>query len=949
MKGNNSAIKYLYPFKKSLKQGIFSFLLLFVFHSLLNISAVYANRDSLLTFQPSRTVVSAANEEIVDLTLKLVNSRMETFTGFININMEESLDLITKNKLAISIKPGDSLFIPVKIFITKKTVSGSDHFIRFLLSDQNNNIITTTNTKLQVSVKRNVNMFTMVSNILLDVSVDSIKIPIRISNPGNTPQRVTIINRYPSIFEDNSFHATTQFTIQASSDTLITFSKAVTRKMFNSGGFDVTFSGLYANGDVFGMAYIKVQSAQSDRAFKDESLSDSYNENSLTLSSQNMFSANESYLLTGRGRLELPTGRLGYNMDLTSWKNTYSPPMMRSTWISYESHNMGVMAGNISRSMDINLNGRGATVFVNDTASNNLYEAGFIDGNYNLLGNRYNSFLPPGNAGWGSFTHTTENWSLASSAVYESNPLLNSRSVLVSNNLAVTKIKNLRFLANVSAGRTSEYLNGTSPKPSFAAGLGLNGTLKSVVINSSNYYSSGYYPGMRRGTLSLTERITWMREASNIWGSLDFNHYAPKAFSSYQLFSPVFSTLRIETGISGRIFNKLNISLAPVYIKETNNAYKFGGTAEEIHSMSAWNVNSSFNYPLKEGQYISVNTENGFYNSSFDPQTRFHHRSNLNYRRGIFNLSSTFQIGTFFMGEAVNNFDSKLGSQRILNIIPTIQKSFYRNKLRAEAGMAFMNSSFSGNTSYFTGRAEFDVMSKTNMFAAVNHNRFGNYNLSTLELGITQKLSLPKVGAKNGDLEVFIYKDGNQNGIYDQGDQEAKGHLLYINGAAFMTGTNSAVAYKNLPYETYKISVSNIGGWYAPDKNISISKKKERIEIALKRTGVLKGTLSYSFNEFSYEINRNLSGITVIATDENNIKHLTKTNSNGQFIFYLPIGRYSMNLDNSSLSPEVEIEKNLQPVQLDAEISRSINIKLIVKARKIETKKFISPNSPQKR
>jgi hypothetical protein len=402
--------------------------------------------------------------------------------------------------------------------------------------------------------------------------------------------------------------------------------------------------------------------------------------------------------------------------------------------------------------------------------------------------------------------------------------------------------------------------------------------------------------------------------------------------------------MRAEIGMSGTILKKMVVSMSPVYFKESNNAFRFTGSTNNVQSLSYWNINSSLNYSIANNQYLSLNTESGFYSSTFDDRTRFHFRSNLNYKKGIFNLSSTLQFGTFYIGEAVNNFLRNQESPRIISVIPTIRKSFYRNKLRTEAGMAMMNNSSYGNSSFITGRAEYDFLPKTSLYSSVNHNRFNNYQLSILEVGITQKLSLPKVGAVNSDLEVIVYKDMNQNNIFDQGDTRADGHLLYINDVAFITDAAGSVVYKKLPHESYRISTSNTKGWYAPDQYIKLEKKKHRLEIPLKRTGTLKGSLVYSFNEFSYEINRNLQGITVIATDENNVRYITKTNMEGQLIFYLPIGKYTMTVDSANLPPEVEVEKNIPPVILDSESPKTLTIKLIIKPRKIETKKFVSPN-----
>jgi hypothetical protein len=239
---NSFCFNRLLPvFSKRPKAIAFYLFLLFSIFSSVELKA--QSIDSLIVFEPSKPIVSASNEELVDLTLKLVNKKTVPLVGVISINPEKSINLISKNKTAVSIKPGDSLFIPVKVFITKKTVSGQVHLIRFVLSDEGNNLIMATETKVQVSVKRNVNMFSLVSSLLIDASTDSIRIPIRISNPGNTAQRITLINRFPSVFQNQAFHSTLEFTLQPSADTLITVSKPVTKKMFQSEGFDVTFFG----------------------------------------------------------------------------------------------------------------------------------------------------------------------------------------------------------------------------------------------------------------------------------------------------------------------------------------------------------------------------------------------------------------------------------------------------------------------------------------------------------------------------------------------------------------------------------------------------------------------------------------------------------------------------------------------------------------------------------
>src|SRR5690606_7761845 len=140
-----------------------------------------------------------------------------------------------------------------------------------------------------------------------------------------------------------------------------------------------------------------------------------------------------------------------------------------------------------------------------------------------------------GSAGWIGYTHRKEDSEFSTSMIYEVNPFQNSNSAIFGNSYTLSKFKGLRIVASLSAGHTQHRDSISLVKPSFASGLNISGTIKKIVINSSNYISSGYYPGMRRGAVSFNERITYMRERSNIWAGFDYNFYAPKTFSTFTL------------------------------------------------------------------------------------------------------------------------------------------------------------------------------------------------------------------------------------------------------------------------------------------------------------------------------------------------------------------------------------------------------------------------------
>lgn len=898
-------------------------------------------QNSSLQFSVNKTSVTAANEELIDLVLKVQNTSAVPLDARAVINVPANFELVSKPEIPFTIPARDSMFIAVKVFVGKKAQSGKLHSFQFLLLGKNEAVLAETRTQLRVSINRRVNLFSMVSNILLDNTIDSLVIPVRIANAGNTVQKITLIASLPAAVQDQAFHATRQIVLQPSADTLINISKPVTRKMVNSEGFNVTITGLYENSDVLGMAYIRVQSARSNRNYRDIQGSDDFNDNTITLSSQSMFAPTQSYMLRGRGNADIAGGHLGYNLDLTAWKNGYAPALLQNTWVDFQKNNIGVRAGNLNKMLDLNLYGRGASAFVSDTAHGNRFEAGYIDGNNNLLGNNFYLF-PTGNAGWATFTHSAKQWQYNNFAVYQNNPAMNARDAIFGNNISITTSKNIRYGFIANASRSAEFSNSNLQKFGVALGASASGTVGNISFNSNNYYSSGYYPGIQRGAFNFSERITWVRPNSSLWMNVDYYNYQPKTLSASQYFLPSFGMLRAEIGVAGKI-GKINFSVAPVHTHETSDAYQFGATTL-VHSLDAWNVNATLNYLIGTNQYLSFNAEAGTYASSFDPSQRIHLRSNALYKKGIFNLNTTLQFGTFYLGEAANNFVSKTRATYMLNVIPSIQQHFFRNKLRTELSIAFQNSGYAGSSWFISGRAEYDVSKKMSVYTSLNHNRYAGYGYSILEMGVTRQLALPKAGDKTNSLEIFVYKDLNRNSVYDAGDSTASGYLLYINNDIFISSPDGDVVYKNLPVENYRLTMPVNKGWYAPERNIRLD-KKTRIEIPLQRTGTLRGTIAYTKTEFSYDIGNDRSGILVTATDSSDRVYKTKTGMDGRYVFYIPVGTYTITIDRASLPAETEPLNDNRQVTIEAGGVSSLDFEIKVRSKKVEVKKFVSPGN----
>jgi hypothetical protein len=415
------------------------------------------------------------------------------------------------------------------------------------LYDEHKNILSEVASEVSISPKRKVDLYTAVSSILLDNPRDTIIIPVQVFNSGNTVQTVTMVCAYPLSVDEQGFHQNTKLTLQPSADTTIIFSRLITKRMLNIEGFDINITGVYSNGDVLGGAQIQVQSARSNRNYRDELSNNAFVDNTLQVGSQNLFNNNQSYLVRGRGGFELGKDRLNYSLNLTSWQNRASPILIQNTWLEYGNKQRGIKVGNIFRSLDLNLTGRGLMGYLS-TSKTDTWEVGFIDKENNLLGRQNNQIkIESSRAAWIAFKHQDKQWRTNHFFVLDNDRIQGVQNQLMGNEIQYTNSRKVVYTFGLNGGRVSSLLNNEIEKYGMSVNATVNGTFGKVNLSSSNYVSTGYYPGQQRGALNLTERVSFSLPKANIWWLFNYRNFAPKQISPDQF---VFATrnLRAEWG-----------------------------------------------------------------------------------------------------------------------------------------------------------------------------------------------------------------------------------------------------------------------------------------------------------------------------------------------------------------------------------------------------------------
>lgn len=341
---------------------------------------------------------------MIDATVALKNTTNTTIEGHLEIlSTTESLYVLQNKSKTIILNPNETLFIAVKAMIsaTASPENLAQLEAHFTLSNSKEKI----SALLPIVIKeiRLVKMIVQQTNLLYEQVGDSLRIPIRLLNEGNSTQTITILANYPEFVAKNRIENNT-ITIKAHTDSLLILKKEITREILKQEEFAIAIRSLYQNGDIIGFATIRANPIKQSRRYIPEFVTDYSNPfspiNQITTSQQTSNSHQNVMAFYGNVQAEINKGTVYTNLDFNWWEQS-NQTFMRNTWIGYKEKTVGLQVGNISKFNDLNLIGRGIETFFK-TSTNNKIEAGFLEKSYSVI-----DFSTPssGQSAWVSFTN----------------------------------------------------------------------------------------------------------------------------------------------------------------------------------------------------------------------------------------------------------------------------------------------------------------------------------------------------------------------------------------------------------------------------------------------------------------------------------------------------------------------------------------------------------------
>lgn len=907
---------------------------------LVTLCCVYS-LQAQLSFRLSENHINLKDKALGTITIRVVNRGQAPQSATLKVIVDKELQLVTQMQVPVRLNAGDSIFIPVKVF-NRAGLSAGDHRIRISLL-QGNATMQTALCTVNEPRKRSAALYCLTPTIQLLSNEDSVTLPVKVANTGNVSAALSIVVNLPSDLESQVFHKPVSMRLGPGRDTVLYIKRKMPRRMPSSGSFQVNVLGFFENDNQFGQVGVQVQRLESRRNGPYDP-PPHYIMNvpgSFTFSTLNAFSRNAYYWFNGGSSVYLPNdARLAYHTNATVYQYDPQHPYLGDTWLNFETHGKGVTTGNISRSFDLNLYGRGALAYVMDSAHKNYYEGGLMDNASNLLQSS-GTIFSKGRTAWGEFRHQTDNITYQSAAVYQNDPVSGTNNLLLTNDISWFNKKHFQFSASLDGGSASGIQDTAKHKAGVLASFNATGNIGNWSINSVNMYSTPYYPGQRKGAQVASERIAYRLHKTGLWAAFNYYHYQPKFVSSFYRYASEYGSTRAELGVSTS-WNRFSASLSPYYTTDNNLFYTISGKLNA--RIRAWRMAIQINYNDNDAS-VYLNTETGIGKNYLTDKNEFQFHLNSNLRYRFFNISSNVQLGSFYAGDALNNYLAHRSRYEIVNISPNLQHNFLHNALSVSAGLAYNYFNSSGKNITINGRAQYTLSPNSSVSAIFMRYSLNtsNYAYNNLQLSYTQKLPEARAGTQKNTLVLFFYKDVNDNGVYNAGiDSIAAGEEVNVGNTGFITDRAGKIIYKNLPKGNYAISVLKSGRWHADNQNILLDSRKLTVQIPMHKTGTVEGNLTYDFTQYSYELNRQKQGLTIKATDENGNTVATMTDDYGHYLFYLPAGHYSISLNLGDLPAEIQCDNNGKEVQVTANSYTSVNFVLHVKERHIETKKFYS-------
>lgn len=888
---------------------LFRFFLPFYLLFPLSICAQDKRDESKVNLQVERTLKPSQQLNIISTIVKIKNTSDNDFLGNIHIKESQGMRSISGNMIPVNIPMADSLFIPVKLIIQSNIEAGTFPIL-FNLSDNNGEIIQSSESFFTIEEKTNLFLNTPQNNIFITNPNDSVRIKTTVINTGNNTQDITLVFSIPTLKEGINF-IEQKTSIKPMQEHTFTFSIFPSSDLLEQQQFTINISAMNGkNKDLFGNSIITVQNVSANRRYSNPNITSdifsSYQNNAIKVNYRRS-KASEVIQLSGSGSIDLTAGYIGLTGNIYQTSSDKSL-VGTNTSLMYKLENNEIILGNVYELLEATLSGRGVKISLGNHRDKTL-QVGFIDRNYNLF-----SSTPFFENGYGMYaigkiSNSNKLKNISSSIIYQSDPIEQLKNTIVGGE-ANFSIKNYWNFNLKIHGAMSHIELTNKNKFSGSSELQYNLNQKGYEYSGAYYFSSNYFPGDRKGMFSLQQTLykKFYKDYS-FRTSVFYSDFAPRSYN-------------FQMNSKSNSFNG-DIELYIPKIKSVTTSISYQNQYESSNSFLT-NSSSSNNFQdtrmianrLKEtirwsipNHSIFVSQENGFAKYPMTDKQNLQLKTNITYSHNWLNVMSSYQYGSYYLSEYLLSLRETKKFRRFI-MSAAVNKRLIDGKWTVSAGGSLiddLSSSYSPST-FLNIKYLPSKLISINMNSTWNSYKFKNMpmqNIYNIEVGVTINLHKSRSSSKKkSKISTLVFYDKNTNGIFDEDEIPAKNYNVKINDIPFISGDNGKFTYSYVPFGNYNIGQISENGWFFPGDTIHASKFKTDVFIPLQQAGTLIGKINYIYNtRSSIDFTPKNGGIIFqITSSDNKTIQKVMTDNNGNFTAFLPTGDYKVELIESSLA-----------------------------------------------
>ncbi|MDQ0477958.1 hypothetical protein [Chryseobacterium sp. MDT2-18] len=910
----------------------------------------FAQSDSI-AIETDQSVVGF-NETMLSLLVKLQNNTNSAQNLELTYTADKGIRILS-SATAMKLAPKEKVFLPFKAFVGKTQPAGTS-LIHFTLRNADSKELATAKTQLVIEPKRQLRIIANQPQVLIEKIGDSLQISTQVYNGGNQTETVEIFATFPQNF-DGEVNLKKKIELKPFSNQEVVFSKIIDKELLKLELFTVNIAGTNSNKEYFGNTMVMVQNALGNRRYVDPFNSYQYLQrntaNHISWTTNNPFSEfSASQNVDLHSEINIGNTKASLNLNGTYWQRSDTPLQFQNTWVKLENRLFGAQLGNLYISdMDMNVNGRGAEFSYLGSAEKKVQiTAGAVEKNYNLFDPFRLNYFPRGYSVFAkSSIRFNENGTTDHQLILDTDSF--QRSFIIKNGYTYNNKKDTFYNFDFGYGYTASETDQQVAEPSAALGFNYRKNWKQYTLSSNNYYSTGFYPGIKKGNTVFEERLARSFEKFSLYGGYSLNIYNPKNINPLYQYSSFSSRNKIELGANFTIAKGLTANLSSQWVSEHSGLFTVNfAEIKPIDFQSAFIYTSvNYNTPDNRNRFNLTQSQGISYYLDFT-KPQFIYQMQANWYHGNFMLSTNYQHGNFMLYEGNSNGTLTSDTEKI-STMANYRLALVNKNLNLNLSAIGNYDSRYGKNISFTTSLDYRAFRATKIFANFNYNKYINNQLNNqniyFQVGISQEL--PAFGEeatkfKSGSIKIFTFYDLNNNNSYEPAiDRPASSVKVKINNTIFVSDENGNIRYRKVPYNEYLIkSLEN--QWHADDQTVNVDQKEVLVTIPLEKTSMIKGKIEYQqTTKTQYEVPQILTGIPVIFKNKLNKTFTFYTTSTGDYTAYLPLGSYQISISNTILPQNVYIDDNIQNATAEEGVVKTLeNFVLKVKEKKVQVKKF---------